>query len=405
VICKTRREDTNPIPDGRHEMRDQRGGAAIHGRRAVSAETSRRWRCGSRVSVALILLAACGASEPPVGTEGEPAAISRIAFGSCAFQWVEQPIFRTIVAAEPGLYLSLGDAIYGDFDGEKTYDVTPQSLRREWGKLAASPDWQHLTANVPIVATWDNHDYGHHSAGAEFPLKAESQQIFLDFFGEAEDSERRRSPGVHDAEVLGPEGRRVQVILLDTRTFKGPPRLAERLAGTGGSLGKYAPNDDPEVTLLGDVQWAWLEEQLRVPAEVRLIASSGQVVADEKGMDEWGNYPLERRRLLDLIEKTDAAGVILLSGNVHFAELSRTDDGPYPLYDFTSSGLTHINAEYPKAPNRFRVAGPYVDLNFGLLEIDWDEGVIILRAVGLDGMTAFEHSVRLDELHTRGASS
>ena len=29
---------------------------------------------------------------------------------------------------------------------------------------------------------------------------------------------------------------------------------------------------------------------------LRLIASSGQVVADRKGMDEWGNYPLERQR-------------------------------------------------------------------------------------------------------------
>ena len=57
---------------------------------------------------------------------------------------------------------------------------------------------------------------------------------------------------------------------------------------------------------------------------------------------------------------------------MHFAELSKTDDEPYPLHDFTSSGLTHVNEEYPKAPNRYRVAGPFVDLNFGLVEIDWD---------------------------------
>ncbi len=116
-------------------------------------------------------------------------------------------------------------------------------------------------------------------------------------------------------------------------------------------------------------------------------------------MDEWGNVPLERRRLFDLIAETGANGVVLLSGNVHFAEISRTDEGPYPLVDFTSSGLTHVNEEYPKAPNRYRVTGPFVDLNFGLVEIDWDEGVIILRAIGLERTTAFEHSVRLDELH------
>jgi alkaline phosphatase D len=357
------------------------------------------------------LLWACGAPEPQPSPEAAPPAaaaipdkpeISRIAFGSCAFQWVEQPIFRAVVAAEPDIYLSLGDAIYGDFDGEKTYEVTLKSLRAEWRKLADHPDWQHLVANVPIVdGTWDNHDYGHHSAGAEFPLKEESKEIFLDFFGEAADSERRRRPGLYDAEVHGPEGRRVQIVLLDTRTFKSPPKLAERPEGAGGSLGKYAPNEDPEATLLGEAQWAWLEEQLRRPAEVRLIASSGQIVADEKGMDEWGNYPLERRRLFDLIAETGASGVVLLSGNVHFSEISATDEGPYRLVDFTSGGLTHVNEEYPQAQNRYRIAGPYVDVSFGLVEIDWQaEGaaVVHLAAVDVEGRRVFEHGVPLASL-------
>ncbi len=359
------------------------------------------------VAVLLVFTACRGAVERPApASEGQTAAkadvaITSIAFGSCAFQWVEQPIFRTIAASEPDRYLSLGDAIYGDFDGEKTYDVTPESLRQEWAKLGASPDWQHLVASVPVLATWDNHDYGHHSAGAEFPLKEVSKEIFLDFFSEPADSERRRHPGVYDAAVLGPEGQRVQVILLDTRTFKSPPELAERPEGAGGSLGKYAPSRDPEATLLGQAQWDWLQAQLQRSAELRVIASSGQVVADEKGMDEWGNYPLERSRLFDLIEKTGAEGVILLSGNVHFAEISSTDEGPYQIFDFTSSGLTHTNEKYARAPNRYRVAGPSVDLNFGLLEIDWEaeEGAVIhMSAIGLDGKASFEYSIPLKTL-------
>ena len=136
------------------------------------------------------------AGPSPASSSPEPP-LQRVAFGSCAFQWAEQPIFRAAVAAEPDVYLSL----YGDFDGKKTFDVTPESLRAEWQKLADHPDWQHLTANVPVMGTWDNHDYSHHSAGEEFPLKAESQEIFLGFFGEPASSERRRTPGVYDAEV------------------------------------------------------------------------------------------------------------------------------------------------------------------------------------------------------------
>jgi alkaline phosphatase D len=347
----------------------------------------------------LACVPACVKPEPTLLALEGP--VERIAFGSCAFQWEEQPIFRAIVAADPDLYLSLGDAIYGDYDGERTFDVSPDSLRAEWARLAASPDWQALRARVPVMATWDNHDYGHHSAGAEFPLKEESKGIFLDFFGEPADSERRRRAGIYDAAILGPEGRRVQVILLDTRTFKSPPRLAERPEGAAGSLGKYAPDDDPGATLLGEEQWAWLADQLRQPAEVRLVCSSGQVVADQKGMDEWGNYPRERSRLFELIEATGAEGVLLLSGNVHFAEVSRTAEGPYPLLDFTSSGLTHVDEEYAWAPNRFRIAGPFAQPHFGLVEIDWKARPsprLTLRALDVSGDVAFEHGLELSGL-------
>jgi alkaline phosphatase D len=364
------------------------------------------------ISAALLaLLVGCSAQELEVSRDTAPEvvadtvsdqpAISRIAFGSCSFQWVEQPIFRAVVAVEPDLYLSLGDAIYGDFDGENTFDVTPESLRKEWQKLAENPDWALLAENVPVMATWDNHDYGHHSAGAEFPLKAESQEIFLDFFGEPAESERRLSRGVYQAETFGSPGRAVQIILLDTRYFKGPFVLAERPEGAGGSLGKFAPNEDPAVTLLGDEQWAWLEEQLGQPADIRFIASSTQIVPDQKGMDEWGNYPHERQRLFDLIESTGAEGVVLLTGNVHFSELSKTDEGPYPLYDFTSSGLTHVNDEYPQAPNDYRIADPYVDLNFGMVEIDWEASptpLITLQIIDVEGIVQLEHELRLNEL-------
>jgi len=327
--------------------------------------------------------------------------VTRVALGSCAFQWEEQPIWDAVIAAEPDLFLYLGDAIYGDFDGESTYDVSAETLEREWGVLASRPEFQRLSQNVPVMAVWDNHDYGKHDGGAGFPLKNVSKKAFLDFFGEPPDSPRRERGGIYDARVFGPDGRRVQVILLDTRYFKGPYELAERPEGAGGSLGKYAPNSDTTVTLLGDDQWAWLERQLRQPAEVRLIASSTQIVADQKGMDEWGNYPHERSRLFELIESTGAEGVVLLSGNVHFSEVSSTDEGRYPLYDFTASGLTHVNEGYAEAPNPYRVIGPVTELNAGLIEIDWEaepSPVLHLMVIDVTGSLVMEHEVSLSEL-------
>ena len=69
--------------------------------------------------------------------------------------------------------------------------------------------------------------------------------------------------------MFGPEGKRLQVILLDTRYFRGRLKKGERRVG-----GPYVPTDDKSITMLGEAQWKWFEQQLREPANVRIIASS-----------------------------------------------------------------------------------------------------------------------------------
>ncbi|MCP5116853.1 MAG: hypothetical protein GY953_39005 [bacterium] len=117
--------------------------------------------------------------------------VDRIAFGSCAKQWEPQPIWNGIAAAEPDLFLFIGDAIYGDWHGEQPFTPTAESLRTDWAKLGAQPAFQAFRRQVPVLATWDNHDYGSHNGGAEFPLKEMARTEFLDFFGEPRESERR----------------------------------------------------------------------------------------------------------------------------------------------------------------------------------------------------------------------
>jgi len=365
--------------------------------------------------LALAVIAAIGFSMPTLAVAASQqndwlplpeGRIERIAFGSCAKQLQHQPIWDTVIDAKPDLFLFLGDAIYADTDGKTAWSVSEGQLKGEWNRLADKPEFQRVRNQIPMMATWDNHDYGTHNGGVEFPLKEKSQAIFLDLFGEPADSDRRNSPGVYDAKIFGPQGRRVQIILLDTRFFrdqykKDPTPKAKRLKA--GKVGGYMPDSDPKKTLLGDRQWRWLEQQIKKPAEVRLIASSIQIIPDKKGMDEWGNFPLERKRLFNLIEDSGAKGVILLSGNVHFAELSKSYAEDYPLFELTSSGMTHVNEVYAKAANEYRIAGPFVDHNVGLVEVDWDSKPspqITLKVIGEDGRTGFSHPVRLDELRS-----
>jgi alkaline phosphatase D len=316
--------------------------------------------------VALVLLVACAGQVPAQ----EAGVLSRIAFGSCANQNKPQPVWGPIVAAGPQLFLALGDNIYGD-----TKDM--QVLKEKYNKLASVPGFQKLKTTCPILATWDDHDYGANDAGADYAMKQESQQLFLDFFGVPADSPRRKQAGIYHAATFGPPGKRVQVILLDTRYFRSP--LTRRKLFAPG--GPYEANSDPKSTLLGEAQWKWLETQLRQPAELRLLVSSIQVVAQDHGWEKWMNLPHERDRLYQLLRDTKAGGVLVLSGDRHLAELSVMDAGlGYPLYDLTSSGLTEAAKSWRRfETNSHRVATMNWGNNFGMVTIDWERSDPLLR--------------------------
>jgi alkaline phosphatase D len=252
---------------------------------------------------------------------------------------------------------------------------------------------------VPIVAVWDDHDYGANDAGREYPRKRESQQVFCDFFGIAADAPVRTQAGIYRAVTVGPPGRRVQFICLDTRYHRSSlheiPR-AERVKGQG----PYRPTVDPDATMLGAEQWAWLERALREPAEVRIVLSSIQVVAEDHQWERWGNFPAERARLLRTIRAAGAAGVIIVSGDRHSGEISRMPPGDaaleYPLYDLTASSINQPKRpDGPDEPNRFRL-GPWCrGVNFGAIEIDWEADAPAVTLTLRDEQAAVFHAERV----------
>ncbi len=323
-------------------------------------------------------------------------AITRIGFGSCAKQDKPQPVWDAINALEPELFIFLGDNVYGD-----TLDM--DVLRAKYSMLGAIPGFRRLRERTQVVAIWDDHDYGENDAGAEYPMKRQSQQVFCDFWGEPADSPRRSRDGIHAAYVFGPAGRRLQLLLPDLR-FNRTPILARDLAGSdyeawAKSLdaakkpvyGPYERNPAPAATMLGEEQWRWLEGQLAVPAELRILCSSLQVVADFPGWEAWINYAHDHQRLLGAIRRQRANGLFCISGDTHYAELSRLDvNASYPLWDLTSSGLTEVWPVLP--PNALRVGEAYRDVNFGWIEIDWDRPSprVRLQARDVDGRVRIE---------------
>lgn len=335
---------------------------------------------------------------------GEDKPLQTIAFASCARQDRPQPILDVICDQKPDLFLYMGDNIYGD-----TRDMSV--LKAKYDMLAAKPEFQRLWKTCPVLATWDDHDMGENDAGGDYPKKDESQKLFLDFFKIPSDSPRRTQKGVYSSESFGPEGKRVQIILLDTRYFRSklksikiPPSYVISKNAKKSSTTAYIPNNDPGVTMLGDEQWAWFEQQLRQPADIRIVVSSIQLIHDEGGFEKWGNFPKERERFFELIKSTNAKGVIIVSGDRHLADFSKISYPgiSYPIYDITSSGITHANGGNANEKNKYRVSDSslYRDKNFGLIKIDWNKTDPEVHVVVCDkeGAPVFDQPLKLSEL-------
>ncbi|MFK7789069.1 MAG: alkaline phosphatase D family protein [Phycisphaeraceae bacterium] len=323
--------------------------------------------------------------------------IQTIAFASCAKPNQPETIWQSVLATEPDLFLFIGDNVYVD-QPRKPKGV--EDFERTYAQLASEAGWQKLVAEVPVLATWDDHDYGLNDAGKEFPLKQIAQQQFADFFALPKDSPVRQREGIYDAHLFGPAGQRVQVILLDTRYFRDA--LKRNPKGRGKGRGPYIANPDEKATLLGDAQWAWLEQQLKQPAQVRVIASSIQVVPEENGWEVWGNFPHERDRLYALIGSTKANGVVFISGDRHLTEISRdvSDGVPYPMWDFTSSGMNEGGDRRVDEPNKHRVSDSRRVANFGVITIDWEaeSPALTYETRGKDGGVILKQVVPLSKL-------
>ncbi len=284
--------------------------------------------------------------------------IDVIAFGSCNRQDEPQPLWEPIISHNSDLFIWLGDNIYGDTDS--------MAVMKEKYELQNSiPAYQKLKAKTPIVGIWDDHDFGKNDAGNEYPYKDESRDLMYDFLDVPAESPLRDKKGGYGAYSYGPEGKRVKVILLDARYFRDTIGMENRT---------YIPNETG--TILGDTQWKWLEDELKNnDAQVTIIGSGIQVLPKDHQFEKWANFPYEREKLLNLIGTYQTNGVVLLSGDRHIAEISKMEVPgiDHPVYEVTSSGLTHTWREYKDEPNQYRTGDLIAKLNFGMLYLDWQE--------------------------------
>ncbi len=309
--------------------------------------------------------------------------LEHIVFGSC-LDTHEHPMLDRTLTLPRDLFIFMGDNIYADKGG------IPM-MQEKYTLLKSSRFFQGLK-NKPILATWDDHDFGENDGGSGYAHKIEAQVEFWNWLDEPANSPRRQQGGVYHSQTFGPTGQRAQIILLDTRYFRSPmKKVAKDKAMLGGAA---VPTDDESTTILGAAQWAWLEKMLQEPAELRIIVSSIQFAPEAHGGECWANFPHEQQRLLSLLK---GQKVLVLSGDRHWCEFSKNG-----VFDFTSSSMTKKHPRGTPTPNKHRIVPKTYHLpNVGHLHIDWEASIITARVIADDGEAKITHQAAFTDLLVR----
>lgn len=283
-----------------------------------------------------------------------------LATGSCAY--VNEPVFdrpgrpygsnhqtfEQIAMQKPDLMLWLGDNVYlREVDW-----YTRSGMQHRYTHDRSIPELQALLASTPQYAIWDDHDFGPNDSDGSFVHKETAWEVFRDFWGNPTFGVKGQKGCTTQFQFAD-----VDFFLLDNRYYR-------------------TPNDCktcPERSALGKVQLQWFKEALSASrAPFKIVANGGQVLSTSLNGETYSRlFPAERDSILAFIERENIKGVIFLTGDKHYTELSALQNkaGNW-VYELTSSPLSSgvfVDAG-TKEQNDYRVPGTVVtEHNFGLL--------------------------------------
>ncbi|RBP46085.1 alkaline phosphatase D [Roseimicrobium gellanilyticum] len=244
----------------------------------------------------------------------------RVAFGSCVGRLPEYSAATWGDLAARGnfdLFLMLGDNHYGD-----TTELERQRLYYTAHRQLAG--FREITAQRPVYAIWDDHDFGPNNSDSTSVGKEQSRQAFHEYWANPVRITEKEDPAIyHTFERSG-----VGFFMLDVRWHR-------------------TPNKDPDgaaKTMLGATQLAWLKRELKASkARVKIIASGSEWQTYSQP-DSWAKFLTERDALLSWMQQEGIEGVIFVSGDRHFS-------AGYHIHDrwveFTSGPLGSDNPKNP----------------------------------------------------------
>lgn len=282
----------------------------------------------------------------PVGrTRTAPAGAyehARFAVVSCSnYQRGLFHIYADIAAREDlDFVMHLGDYIYeggantpdpefpdlaGRINEPATEIISLSDYRTRYSLYRRDPDLQEVHRQHPFIVVWDDHESANnswengaqnHQEETEGPWserKADSIQAYFEWLPIRE----QEQPGQIWRKLS--YGDLFDVIMLDTRLWGRDEAV------------RATDSLDPDRTILGFDQEAWLEQELAASNATWKVVGQQVMMAQLKGRglpnsegggtylngDQWDGYAASRFRFFDLLRERDVDNVIVLTGDIH----------------------------------------------------------------------------------------
>ena len=271
----------------------------------------------------------------------------KIGLGSCLDQDYPQPIWQSIKKEDLNYFIFLGDNVYGD-----TRYGSLRKMKSAYDKQKkVLPDFLN---DISIFSIWDDHDFGINDGGADYRFKRQAQELYLDFWEITKDDDRSNREGIYFSKNEIFFNKKFKFIFLDTRFFRSKLK---------GKKSNYIENIEPDATILGNAQWTWLKNELKSDFDFLFIFSSIQIIAKDHRFEKWSNFPNERAKLFELLEKFNDK-TILFSGDRHRAGIYRKNG----IIEVTSSSMNKPGSSFSETDS-YLIGKTYPQENYGVLEI------------------------------------
>jgi alkaline phosphatase D len=278
-----------------------------------------------------------------------------------------------VVAAEPDLFISLGDFPYTD-NGPPAQTVAQYRLRHV--QLRGHPPVQRMLGACGLYAIYDDHefrnDWDARFVAAEPERYAAAMAVWDEFFPQRAETGDIRYRSWR-------WGSHVECFLLDCRRFRSA----------------NAAPDDERKTMLGAEQHAWLVDGvIRSTATFKLVLTSVALDYGD-GTDHWVGFQTERDALLAAL--VGVPGVLFVSADQHWFAAQRHAFG---IREMQVGPLARGLGTPPRATSgvMFRA----VRYNAGIVDVDGDQ--LTFTALGEDGEAFYTETLSAEELTPREAA-